>query len=393
MSSKLNASGQVNLKPALQISQFSIPPGFIDLGLGDPQFSLLPLETMRRAAGERLSKTDPGFLQYGAEQGDGSFRQSLAKFLTHGYHHPVDPASLFITNGASMGLHLICMLFTKPGDTVFVEEPTYFLALRIFADHDLKLVPIHTDENGLDVEHLEEKLAECHPKFLYIVPTYQNPTGHTMPTIRRRELLNLSHQHNFLIVADEVYHFLCYSGKTPKPFAADVNTGNVISLGSFSKILAPGLRLGWIQTDEKIIQRFVNSGLLDSGGGMNPFTSAIVTQVLENGSLDENIAKLIAIYSGRVKIMDTVLRRHIPSMEFTTPKGGYFFWVKLPKKINAAELQRRSKAFKVGFRPGVLFSSKNSMQDYIRLSYVFYEAEELEQGILRLKNSLEKMKH
>ena len=375
----------------MQISQFYVPPGFIDLGLGDPQFSLLPLDLMRRAAEERLGQNDPEFLQYGAKQGDGTFRQSLARFLSRGYGFPAGPDSLFITSGASMGLHLICTLFTHPGDTIFVEEPTYFFALRIFADHDLRLIPIRTDENGLLIESLEEKLTESRPKFLYIIPTFQNPTGHTLPPERRKRLVSLSRQHDFLVVADEVYHFLSYSGQPPKPIAAEPEAGNVISLGSFSKILAPGLRLGWMQANAEIIQRCVNSGLLDSGGGMNPFTSAIVCRVLETGGLEQNIAKLIATYRTRIAVMDAALRHNLPGIEYTLPQGGYFFWIHLPNGINAGELQRQAEAFKVGFRPGALFSCQGGMQDYIRLSYVFYEPDELEQGVLRLKQSLDKM--
>ena len=375
----------------MQVSQFYIPPGFIDLGLGDPQFSLLPLELMRRAAEEHLGQNDPEFLQYGTEQGDGTFRQSLAKFLSRGYVWPIEPGSLFITNGASMGLHLICTFFTRPGDSVFVEEPTYFIALHIFADHGLRLVPIRTDENGLLLDSLEEELTKSHPKFLYIIPTYQNPTGHTLSTDRRKRLMSLSRQHDFLVVADEVYHFLSYSGQPPKPFAADVETGNVISLGSFSKILAPGLRLGWLQANAGIIHRFVNSGLLDSGGGMNPFTSAIVSRVIETGGLDDNIAKLIATYRLRIAAMDAALHRHLPGVGYTIPQGGYFFWIHLPNGINARELQRQAEEFKVGFRPGALFSCKGGMKDYIRLSYIFYEPDKLEQGVLRLKQSLDKM--
>ncbi|HEY5270052.1 MAG TPA: PLP-dependent aminotransferase family protein [Anaerolineales bacterium] len=281
--------------------------------------------------------------------------------------------------------------FTRLGETVFVEESTYFLTLRIFSDRGLRLVPIRTDENGLQIESLEEKLAESRPKFLYIIPTYQNPTDHTLPPERHKRLVNLSRQHNFLVVADEVYHFLSYSGQPPKPFAADTEAGNVISLGSFSKILAPGLRLGWIQASAEIIHRFVKSGLLDSGGGMNPFTSAIVCRVLETGGLDQNIAKLIATYRLRIAVMDAALRQHLPGVEYTLPLGGYFFWIHLPNGINANELQHRAEAFKAGFRPGALFSCQGGMQDYIRLCYVFYEPDGLEQGVLRLKQSLDKM--
>jgi 2-aminoadipate transaminase len=351
------------------------------------------LDLIRLAAEERLGQNDSKFLQYGAEHGDGNFRLSLAKFLSRAYVCPIEPDSLFITNGASMGLHFICSLFTQPGDIIFVEEPTYFAALRIFADHGLHLVSIPTDEKGLQTEFLEEKLALSCPKFLYLIPTYQNPTGHTLSSERRKRLIRLSRQYKFLLVADEVYHFLNTSDQPPKPFAADTETGNIISLGSFSKILAPGLRLGWIQASAEIIHRFVNSGVIISGGGMNPFTSAIVCRILETGGLEINIAKLISTYRLRIAVMDEALRLHLPDVEYSHPQGGYFFWIHLPNMVDASELQQRAEAFKVGFRSGALFSSRGGFQDYIRLSHVFYEADELEQGILRIKHSLEKIKY
>jgi DNA-binding transcriptional MocR family regulator len=141
-------------------SQIHIPPGMIDLGVGDPDFTLLPLDLLRRAAETCFAKGDPAFLQYGAEQGDGYFRKALAGFLERGYGFSVDPDHLFVTNGISNALDLVCARFTRPGDTIFVEEPSYFLALRIFADHDLRIVPIQTDEDGLVIEALVEKLAK-----------------------------------------------------------------------------------------------------------------------------------------------------------------------------------------------------------------------------------------
>jgi 2-aminoadipate transaminase len=187
-----------------QTSQVNIPPGVIDLGIGDPQFSLLPLDLLRRAAEERLAQRDPSFLQYGAEQGDGNFRLALADFLSQKYGISVASASLFITNGASGGLDLLCNLFTNPGDTIFVEEPSYFLALRIFEDHGLQIVPIQTDEQGLMIEALQEKLVEVRPKFIYVIPTFQNPSGHTLPRERREQLVALSQEYGFFILADEV---------------------------------------------------------------------------------------------------------------------------------------------------------------------------------------------
>ena len=255
----------------LPILQTEIACDSIDLGLGDPSLSLLPLDLIRQSALDRLGKDDPSFLQYGFEQGNSYFRLALADFLTNGYGFLVESSSLFVTAGASQALDLICTLFTRPGDIIFVEEPSYFLALRIFADHDLKVVPIQTDASGLVIEDLEEKLASFHPKFLYLIPTYQNPSGCTLSQERREQLVGICQEQGFLVVADEGYHLLNYGTKPPKAFAAYTRTGNIISLGSFSKILAPGLRLGWIQAANEKIKILTTCGLLDSGGGIESF--------------------------------------------------------------------------------------------------------------------------
>jgi 2-aminoadipate transaminase len=373
----------------LSASQINVPPGVIDLGLGDPPFDLLPLDLIRGAAAARFAEGDASFLQYGAEQGDGRFRLALADFLSRGYGFSVDPDHLFVTNGVSNALDLICTLFTRPGDTIFVEEPSYFLALRIFADHDLRVVPVQTDQAGLVIDSLVEKLAETSPKFLYIIPTFQNPTGRTLPLERRQRLVQLAREHDFIILADEVYHFLSYIHQPPQPLAAYAGAENVISLGSFSKILAPGLRLGWIQAHPEKIQRLAGCGLVDSGGGLNPFTSAIVRGVLESGGLDQNIVSLVTIYKQRIKAMDSALRRRLPRAGYAVPQGGYFFWIRLPDNVDALALQRKAEAFKVNFRPGVRFSSQDGLHDYIRLCYVFYGPEQIEDGIIRLKNCLE----
>jgi len=268
-----------------------------------------------------------------------------------------------------------------------VEEPSYFFALHIFADHGLRVVSIRTDEAGLDLTDLTRALKESCPKFLYLVPTFQNPSGHTLPQDRRERLLALAEQHDFMILADEVYQFLAYTQTPPTSFAAYIDSERVISLGSFSKILAPGLRLGWLQAHTRIIERYTSSGLLDSGGGMNPFTSAIVREVIESRGLDRNIAKLVDVYGRRVKALAASLRRHLPEAEFVTPHGGYFFWIRLPN-VDAETLRLRAQVQQTDLRPGILFSSRKSLRDYFRLSISFYEEEEIEQGLIRLGKSI-----
>jgi 2-aminoadipate transaminase len=372
----------------IPVWQTYIPEGMIDLGVGTPDFAHLGHDMLHRAAEACFARNDPAFLQYGTEQGHGYFRIALAEFLSRGYGFPVAPDNLFVTNGISNALDMICAFFTRPGDTIFVEEPSYFLALRIFADHDLRIVPIQTDENGLVIEDLEEKLEQVRPKFLYIIPTFQNPGGTTLSQARRERLVGLSQEHDFLIIADEVYQFLNYSDQQIKPFAAYTDLETVISLNSFSKILAPGLRLGWMQAGTDKIKRLVSSGLLDSGGGLNPFTSAIVLELLNAGDLERNIASLIATYRSRLAVMDVALRRELPQAIFKTPHGGFFFWARLPG-VDGGQLRDEARKFNVGFRQGALFSSQGGMRDYIRLCYTFYDEKKIEEGIERLRQCLD----
>jgi DNA-binding transcriptional MocR family regulator len=204
----------------------------IDFGAGQPSPTLLPLTLLRKAAASRLDGNDAPFLAYGTNQGDGYFRAALADYLSEHYHTPVDAEQLFVTSGASMGLDLLCTLFARPGDTIFVEEPSYFLALRIFADHHLKIISLPMDSGGLNIEILEENLIRHSPVFLYTIPTFHNPSSVTLVAERRKQLVELSRKHNFLIIADEVYHLLNYGPEPPPPVACLIDSNTVLSLGA-----------------------------------------------------------------------------------------------------------------------------------------------------------------
>jgi 2-aminoadipate transaminase len=373
----------------LPIAQVNLSPSMIDLGLGDPDAGLLPLELLRRSAQAYFAAGDRRPLQYGAEQGNGYFRRALADFLAAAYAKGVDSDQLFVTAGASSALDLICTLYSRPGDTIFVEEPSYFLALRIFEDHGLRSVPIPIDEEGLRLDALEEKLTKIHPKFVYTIPTFQNPSGRTLSRARREKLVEWAQHYNFLVVADEVYHFLAYTQAPPRPLAAySPDVEEIVSVNSFSKILAPGLRLGWIQAHPTVIKRLAGSGLLDSGGGMNPFVSALVRGLIESGGLEENINRLRTEYSQRLDAMDVALRQHLPSAEYSLSQGGFFFWVRLPG-VDTDELRHKARGFNVDIRQGALFSSRRGLQDYLRLGFCYYGPEAIEEGVKRLRDCLE----
>jgi len=372
----------------IQTTQIQIDPSLIDFGVGQPQPSLLPLERIRKAAERRFAQGESYFLQYGSEAGDGYLRLELARFLSGQYGFPVDPQELFITNGVSQGLDLICTLYAQPGDTIFVEEPSYFLAHRIFADHRLKPIPIPMDEDGLVVEAVAAELKHARPAFLYTIPTFQNPSGCTLSEERRLSLVELSRGTGLLVVADEVYHSLSYTAHPPRALAGYTQDGNLVSLGSFSKILAPGLRLGWIQTDPARVRQLAHCGLLDSGGGLNPFTSAIIRGVLETGELDANVGDLRAVFSDRMSALGSALKEHLPQVTYPAPQGGYFFWLRLPGEMDAAALRGRAASHGVSFRPGIDFSSQGGLRDYARLSFAFYDEERLVEGVKRLQRLL-----
>lgn len=357
---------------------------FIDLGLGYPAETLLPLEQLKQAALHRLSLPDAALLQYAPEEGNPSFRQALAAFLTRGYGVPVPMQNLLVAAGASHGLDLILCQLSQPGDTIFVEDPTYFCALNMLRDRRLRVVPIPTDHDGLDIDVLEQRLQVERPKFLYTIPVFQNPTGTILSAQRRQRLVELARRYDFLIIADEVYQLLGERQTIPPPLAS-LDEQRVLSLGSFSKILGPGIRVGWVQCAPEFIANFRTNGMLLSGGGMNPFTAAIVESVLELGIQDAYLPLLREQYAVRRTLMTETLAEVLPSgATFLSPSGGFFVWVELPAAIDATELSKAALTLGLGFRPGALFSGAGNFRNCLRLCFAFYDHTRLRLGCERL---------
>jgi 2-aminoadipate transaminase len=372
----------------LPIVQTDVSPGFIDLGNGNPGLDLLPMDMIASAADRYFSAGDTSTLQYGAEQGNGLFLAALADFLSSNLGFSVGVDKLLATTGASSALDLLCTLFTQPGDMIIVEEPTYFLALSIFADHHLNVQAIPLDQEGLDVDAMEELLPEVNPKFVYTIPSFHNPASITMSAKRREKLASLAQEYDFLVIADEVYHFLAYNEELPPPLALFTDQAEqVVSINSFSKILAPGLRLGWIQAHPKMISRLAKCGLLDSGGGMNPFTSAIVYYLIESGDLAENIRMLHDKYRQRLEVMASALDRYLPEAEYLKPQGGFFFWVRMPEQ-DTVQIRKLIRQKMVDFRPGSFFSSQKAMNEYFRLSISYHGPDQIQDGVELLASSL-----
>ncbi|XP_063932616.1 uncharacterized HTH-type transcriptional regulator YisV-like [Zophobas morio] len=246
----------------------------IDYAVGQPSKELLKNSlTLVESAFKNLcnevalGKYDYRYiLQYGDNAGNQDFLEELAKFLSFEYSLRVSPEHLFVTNGSSSGLELCCNILLGSNKLVFVEDPTYFLAMNTFKDHNATLVKVDTDENGLMIDNLILKITKYgKPAFLYVIPTFSNPTGATLSDSRRRELLAICSKNDIIIVSDDVYQLLWFEEKPPLPLVLYSNR-HVVSLGSFSKILAPGLRLGWIQSHPSIIKKLCERGFIQSQG-------------------------------------------------------------------------------------------------------------------------------
>lgn len=374
----------------MESGQFQTDPGVIDLGIGQPQLSLLPRELLKKASNLLLCEPDMSPLNYGHGKGDGRFREALAKFLEQGYGQPVSPESLMATNGCSGALHLIAQRFAQPGDTIIVEEPTYFLAHKIFADRGLKLVGVPVTEEGVCLESLEAAVELHKPAFFYTIPVYQNPSGISATLSTKEAVVRLAREKGFLIVADEVYQLLGYGpSPPPPPMATWIDQEVVLSVGSFSKILAPGLRLGWLQSCPALLEPLLDCGLLRSGGGLNHFVGCLVRHALTQGMLSEFLADLRSTYSRRVEIMDQALAKLGPLVTYQKPAGGFFFWVGLPEGFRADELEERAKALGLGYRSGDRFSSQGGFTNYVRLCFARYDEPDLAEGIARLGQLVE----
>jgi len=365
-------------------------PDTINFGIGQPSEDLLPVGIMRAAAEGFLSRAQPQELNYGERQGDAAFRRALADLLSAEYGATVEADSLFVTAGNSQALDFICALFTRPGDTVIVEEPSYFLAFRIFEDHGLNIVPVPLDRDGMRIDALEAVLTRTKPALLYTIPSFQNPGGQSMNEARRKRLAQLSREHDFIVAADEVYQMLWYGVPPPPAMGTLADEGNILSLGSFSKILAPGLRLGWIQTSPSLMERLLDSGVINSGGSFNHFTSLVVREAIERGLQGEFLEQLRATYARRVEVMDEALQSHFDGRaRWRKPRGGYFFWLEFDEHTDTTALRPLADRFQTGFQPGRNSSSRGALKNCLRLSFANYGEDAIREGVERLARLFE----
>ncbi|MCS6939152.1 MAG: PLP-dependent aminotransferase family protein [Roseiflexaceae bacterium] len=378
----------------LPVVQIVRRPGILDLGWGHPDPALLPVAALQRATATALERYGADALTYGAERGPGPLIEWICARLAQTDARAPDPVDVIITAGASQALDLLCTLWTTPGDTVLVESPTYHLAVRILRDHPLELAAVPSDADGVDVDALEALLARLarrgkQARMLYFVPTHHNPTGSCMSLERRRALATVAAEHGVLLVEDDVYRELSYDDPAPPSVWSIAPPGTVARIGSFSKSLAPGLRLGYVTSHASLAQRLIGSGLLDSGGGLNPFVALTVAEVCTAGDFDATVARLRAAYRERRNALAKGLHDYLPAgCRFVVPGGGFFQWVELPEGIDAGELLPRAEQSGVSYLPGSRFYLDEPRRNTLRLAFSLYSPDQLVEAAQRLGEAI-----
>jgi DNA-binding transcriptional MocR family regulator len=374
--------------------QLALRPGILELRWGHPDPALLPASALARAAARTLADQPGDSLGYGHPAGPGALLEWLMARLGQTDGRAPAPDEILITGGISLGLELVLAACAGPGDVVLVESPTYHLAPRIMRDRALQLVAVPADEQGLNVTALAEiahalRRAGRVARALYLVPTFNNPTGRTLSGERRAALVSLAAEEGLLIIEDDVYRELAYDAPAAPSLWSLAPPGAVARLGAFSKTLAPGLRLGWLTAGRGLVTRLVEGGLLDSGGGINHFTAMVVGALCTAGDFDPHVASLRTALRERRDALLAALDQHLPpGCVVERPGGGFFVWVQLPPGLDSAALLRQAEASGVSYLPGATFHTDPRGAGALRLAFSLYPPPALAEAARRLGAAL-----
>ena len=361
---------------------------------GLPAPELFPIEEVKEACDIVLSETGSQALQYSTTEGYPPLRELLVRHMAR-YGIKVDIDNIVITTGSQEALDLIGKLLINPGDRVLTENPTYLGAIQAFNAYQAQYVTVPIDDDGLQVSRLEAALR-VGPKFMYILPNFQNPGGVTLSSTRRYDLIALAEQYGIPIIEDDPYGQLRYEGDHIKPLVVLDSeylecakngggyTGNVIYTSTFSKTLAPGLRLGWIVAPKDVVSKLV---MMKQGTNLHSstFDQMVAYQVARGGFLEQHIKNIRVVYHRRRDVMLNALQKYMPAgVKWTKPLGGLFLWVTLPESIAAVDLLQDAIKEKVAFVPGDSFHPNGGGKNTMRLNFSNANDEMIEEGIRRM---------
>jgi DNA-binding transcriptional MocR family regulator len=371
-------------------------PGIISFAGGFPDSAMFDVEGLKEASQKALAEEPGGALQYGATEGYEPLRTQLGAFMkTKGVD--VDPSGLIVTTGSQQALDLLGKTMISPGDKVIVEGPTFLATIQCFRLYGAQLISAPIDANGVKTDELEKLIAEHKPKFVYLIPTFGNPSGAMLSLERRKKVLELAVKYQTLIVEDDPYGDL-YFGEAPPPsimaLSKDVPGSRELlaHCGSLSKVLSPGLRIGWMIAPAELLAKATMCKQF-SDAHTSTFAQATAAQYLKSGRMPATLAHVREVYGQRAQAMGAALKRELgDAVSFTQPQGGLFFWARLTgangKLADAGELAKRAIEQLVAFVPGAPFYAEKPDTSTLRLSFATADVAKIEEGVARLGKAI-----
>jgi 2-aminoadipate transaminase len=377
------------IRELLKISNL---PGVISFAGGLPSPDVFPVEEFRLACDKVLRENGDEALQYSTTEGNLPLRELICEYSA-GFGIETTVENTLITNGSQQALDLVGKVFVDPGDKILVEEPTYLGAIQAWKVYGAQFLTVKTDEFGMIPESLEEKMRE-NPKLLYLLPNFQNPTGCTLSMERREKILEIVTRNNIPVIEDDPYGQLRFDGKDlPSVFSMDGKArgnrggdydGNFIYLSTFSKVLAPGLRLAWVIAPKNVIFKLVQA---KQGSDLHTatFSQMIAYEVAKDGFLQKHVQVIKDVYRKRRDLMlEMIDEMFPPGVSYIRPEGGLFFWVRTPEEINTQGLLVKAVDEKVAYVPGSPFYANGGGQNTMRLNFSNASEEEIRNGMTRL---------
>jgi 2-aminoadipate transaminase len=358
-------------------------PDVISFAGGLPAPEVFPVREFRESSAFVLEECPERALQYSSTEGFPPLRKYLAEKVGK-YGVPAVCENILITNGSQQALDVLGKVFISPGDTVLVEAPTYLGALQAWNAYEPRFVTIPLDEDGMQVDMLDEVLEREPVKFIYVLPNFQNPAGTTMPMERREKLVEVAAKHKVFIVEDDPYGELRFEGEDIPPIIS-LHKENVIYLGTFSKTLAPGIRLGWIIAPEVVMDKLVQA---KQGSDLHTgtFVQMLAYDIASRGILKRHVQTIRKVYRERRDVMLEAMEEHFPEQtSWTRPQGGLFLWARCPEGVDTAQLMEKALEQKVAFVPGFAFYPDGERgRNAMRLNFSCMGPDKIREGIERL---------
>lgn len=361
---------------------------------GLPAPELFPIEEINEVNQIVLREAGTKALQYTTTEGYAPLREWIAKRMNERLGTSLDKDNILITHGSQQGLDLSGKVFLDEGDVVLCESPTYLAAISAFKSYGCHFIEIPTDEHGMDMNILENVLSNTgNIKLIYVIPTFQNPTGKTWNLERRKKLAELSAQYNIAVIEDNPYGELRFEGETLPSVKSFDAVGNILCTGSFSKIFCPGFRIGWIAGDKDIIRKYV---LVKQGTDLqcNTIAQMVIAEYLKRYDIDKHIGKIVEVYRKRRDVAVKCIEGYFPEgIKFTHPEGGLFTWIELPEGISARDILEKCLEKKIAFVPGGSFYPNENKENTFRINYSNMPEEKIKKGLQMIGEVIQEYIH